>query len=68
MFRQDRIKERLRIPETQADLLGNALHLVKPGGTVVYSTCSLSPIQNDGVVGMALRRIWEERRQEFTVM
>lgn len=38
----------------------NALKIVAVGGTVVYSTCSLSPIQNDGVVGMALKKAWEE--------
>jgi len=38
----------------------NALKIISVGGTVVYSTCSLSPIQNDGVVGMALKKIWEE--------
>jgi 16S rRNA C967 or C1407 C5-methylase (RsmB/RsmF family) len=40
--------------------LSHALKIVEPGGTVVYSTCSLSPIQNDGVVHMALRKVWEE--------
>jgi len=40
--------------------LSHALKIVQPGGTVVYSTCSLSPIQNDGVVHMALRKVWEE--------
>lgn len=31
----------------------------KPGGTIVYSTCSLSPIQNDGVVHMAIKQLKE---------
>lgn len=60
IFKVDRIKERIRLPELQTQLLYTALRLVKVGGTVVYSTCSLSPIQNDGVVHMALRKIWEE--------
>ncbi|KAJ0174787.1 hypothetical protein K1T71_009895 [Dendrolimus kikuchii] len=59
IFRPDRIKERLKIPEMQAQLLTNALRLVKVGGTVVYSTCSLSPIQNDGVVHSALKNAFE---------
>ncbi|XP_063244298.1 5-methylcytosine rRNA methyltransferase NSUN4 [Bacillus rossius redtenbacheri] len=67
IFKSTRIKERLRLPEIQADLLCNALKLVCPGGTVVYSTCSLSPIQNDGVVHMALRRIWQETNIELVV-
>lgn len=37
----------------------SALKCVKPGGSVVYSTCTLSPIQNDGVVFSALKTIWE---------
>lgn len=27
----------------------------KPNGTIVYSTCSLSPVQNEGVVNTVLR-------------
>lgn len=60
IFKSTRIKERLQMPELQADILTNALKLVRTGGTVVYSTCSLSPVQNDGVVQMALKRLWEE--------
>lgn len=33
---------------------------LKPGGSVVYSTCTLSPMQNDGVIALALKDIWEE--------
>lgn len=36
------------------------MKLVSIGGTVVYSTCSLNPIQNDGVVQVALKRAWQE--------
>ncbi|KAM3965789.1 5-methylcytosine rRNA methyltransferase l(2)10685 [Aphomia sociella] len=60
IFRPDRIKERLRIPEMQAQILTNALRLVRVGGAVVYSTCSLSPIQNDGVVHMALKNAFQD--------
>ncbi|KAF5270680.1 hypothetical protein FQA39_LY01418 [Lamprigera yunnana] len=67
IFKPARIKERLKLPEIQCDLLTNALKLVKKNGVVVYSTCSLSPIQNDGVVHMALKRIWEETNMEFVI-
>ena len=34
----------------QYDLLTRAIELTKPGGRVVYSTCSLDPIENEAVV------------------
>ena len=40
---------------------------VKAGGSVVYSTCTLSPIQNDGVVYDALKQVWAESGIEFVV-
>ncbi|KAI4501105.1 hypothetical protein M0802_003908 [Mischocyttarus mexicanus] len=67
IFKPTRIKERLQLPEIQAEILYNALKLVTVGGTVVYSTCCLSPIQNDGVVRMALKRIWEESNTVIVV-
>lgn len=60
IFKPTRIKERLRIPELQAGILANCLRLLRPGGSLVYSTCSLSPIQNDGVVHMALQKVFTE--------
>lgn len=45
----------------------HALKIVKAGGSVVYSTCTLNPAQNDGVVQMALRRIWEETSMKVVV-
>lgn len=45
----------------------SALKNVTVGGTVVYSTCSLSPIQNDGVVKMALKKIWEETNYQIVI-
>lgn len=60
VFAMARSRERILIPELQMNLLKTAIETVRVGGTVVYSTCTLSPIQNDGVVHMALRRIWEE--------
>ncbi|XP_057658006.1 5-methylcytosine rRNA methyltransferase NSUN4 [Diorhabda carinulata] len=67
IFKPSRIKERLQLPELQRQLLFQAFKLVKIGGVVVYSTCSLSPIQNDGVVHMALKQAWEETNMEFIV-
>ena len=41
-------------------LFRSAILCTRPGGSVVYSTCTMSPIQNDGVVYETLRRLWEE--------
>lgn len=60
IFKPARIKERLRIPELQAGILANCIQLLKPGASLVYSTCSLSPVQNDGVVQMALSKVFTD--------
>lgn len=60
IFKPTRIKERLQLPEVQAAILTNCIQLLKPGGSLVYSTCSLSPIQNDGVVHMALSNVFRD--------
>ena len=41
---------------TQIRILVRALQLLKPGGKVVYSTCSLNPVENEAVVGAAIDR------------
>ncbi len=45
--------ERLRV--TQLRLLGQTAALLKPGGLLVYSTCSLEPEENGGVVAQFLQ-------------
>ena len=44
----------LRIHTTQLAILKRGLSLLAPGGTLVYSTCALDPIQNEAVVAAAL--------------
>jgi len=45
-----------RLVSTQNKLLEKATRHVKPGGLVVYSTCSLEPEENAGVVNAFLSR------------
>jgi 16S rRNA C967 or C1407 C5-methylase (RsmB/RsmF family) len=40
----------------QYSLLCSALLTVKPGGVVVYSTCSISPLENEGVIERVLKK------------
>lgn len=68
IFKTTRTKERLSLPELQSNLLASALQAVRPGGTVVYSTCTLSPLQNDGVVYLALSKLWQETTIECTIV
>ncbi|KAG9349370.1 hypothetical protein JZ751_027813 [Albula glossodonta] len=44
------LQERAKLPELQKELLSSALVTVRPGGVVVYSTCTLSRAENDAVV------------------
>ena len=41
--------------------------MVKPGGTVVYTTGTMSPVQNDGVVDAAIRMVMENTDMRFSV-
>lgn len=43
-----------RLIETQRALLTQALKLTRPGGRVVYSTCTLDPWENEGVIDAVL--------------
>jgi 16S rRNA (cytosine967-C5)-methyltransferase len=39
-----------KLPRLQQNILRNVANLVKPGGRLVYSTCSLETEENEGVV------------------
>ena len=43
-------EEILRLQKTQIELLNQAATKLKPGGVLVYSTCSLEPEENSEVV------------------
>ncbi|MHC1740680.1 MAG: hypothetical protein AB9897_06165 [Anaerolineaceae bacterium] len=49
-------KESASLSRRQESLLASALQAVKVGGQVVYSTCTLLPEEDEGVVDAVLRR------------
>ncbi|XP_019731967.1 tRNA (cytosine(34)-C(5))-methyltransferase, mitochondrial [Hippocampus comes] len=65
---EQRLKERGRLPRLQVQLLRSALSAVRPGGIVVYSTCTMSSSENFAVVEAVLKDcpeaepedLWEE--------
>jgi 16S rRNA (cytosine967-C5)-methyltransferase len=48
-------EEILRLQKAQIELLKQAAAKLKPGGVLVYSTCSLEPEENSDVVKAFLR-------------
>ena len=64
-----------RLPELQAELLRVAAERIKPGGTIVYSVCTLNTEENEAIVdasGLQVEPLGEEwpqfthpRRPEF---
>lgn len=56
-----------RCAERQAIILEEAAKMVRPGGVLVYSTCTFSPEENEGTVSVFLRA-HEEYYIEETVL
>ncbi len=44
----------VKLVATQRAMLENAARLLKPGGTLVYSTCTIEPEENEDVIGAFL--------------
>eukprot|EP00747_Dinoflagellata_sp_TGD_P062986 gnl/TRDRNA2_/TRDRNA2_153261_c1_seq2.p1 gnl/TRDRNA2_/TRDRNA2_153261_c1~~gnl/TRDRNA2_/TRDRNA2_153261_c1_seq2.p1 ORF type:complete len:364 (-),score=40.93 gnl/TRDRNA2_/TRDRNA2_153261_c1_seq2:34-1029(-) len=51
-----------RYAKTQLGLLRTALFAVREGGRIVYSTCSIAPVENDAVVSKILKKFSAEVR------
>jgi 16S rRNA C967 or C1407 C5-methylase (RsmB/RsmF family) len=49
----------------QYSLLCSALLTVRPGGVVVYSTCSISPLENEGVIERILKKKSDQVRLDL---
>ncbi|XP_070775586.1 5-methylcytosine rRNA methyltransferase NSUN4 isoform X2 [Enoplosus armatus] len=54
IFSKSRIGERRRLPQLQLELLLAGIVAACPGGEILYSTCTLSQIQNLSVVEQAI--------------
>ena len=56
-------KDSARLPEIQLDILKNVSKYLKVGGTLVYSTCTILPDENENVVNAFL-----EENSNFTLV
>ncbi len=48
------IDSNIEIAQVQKDLIKSAFYALKPGGTLVYSTCTLTPLENQHVCDFLL--------------
>ncbi len=55
------------LPPLQYDILCKSAAYLKPGGTVVYSTCTLNPAENEGVTDKFIKEHPEFFYEEFTL-
>ena len=59
-----------RLVAVQKELLAQAMGLCKPGGAVVYSTCSIDREENEAVVEAAVAAgggRWQLQQSELTL-
>ncbi|XP_068587892.1 5-methylcytosine rRNA methyltransferase NSUN4-like [Cebidichthys violaceus] len=54
IFSKIRTGERRRLPQLQLELLMAGIEAARPSGEILYSTCTLSQIQNQSVVEQAI--------------
>ena len=59
------VKRTKLMSKTQKQLVLRGLSLVKDGGTLVYSTCTFAPEENEGVVNAVLEKADVELEQIF---
>lgn len=55
-----------RLAQQSYSFVLSALRALKPGGTLVYSTCALSPLENDQVLDRVFMRML--KKQEMTLI
>ena len=60
-------KELAQLPALQRSILENAAGYVRPGGTLVYSTCTILPEENQDVTADFLRAHPDFALERFTL-
>ena len=58
----------LGLHSMQVGLLNRSVDLLRPGGRVVYSTCSLDPVENEAVISQILQRRGDVRLTDCSEM
>lgn len=61
------LKRSLGLQRLQRALLKRATELAKPGGTVVYSTCTFAPEENEAVVSWVTERVPQVRLEKVSI-
>jgi 16S rRNA C967 or C1407 C5-methylase (RsmB/RsmF family) len=60
LLKEWRVGRTKRLAKNQWTMLASAWLVLKYGGRLVYSTCSLSPLENDGVVEKLIKKFGKE--------
>ncbi|MBR5260752.1 MAG: hypothetical protein IKV47_01135 [Oscillospiraceae bacterium] len=55
------------LPAIQLDILKNASRYVKRGGTLLYSTCTIRPEENEEIIEHFLSENGEYEREDFAL-
>lgn len=66
-IRQKSPAELSGLPEIQREIIANAAGFVKPGGTLLYSTCTIFPEENEDVVRAFLEENAEFYAEDFSL-
>ena len=56
LFNDISLDRLVRFADYQRAFFGKAVALLKPGGVLVYSTCTISPLENESMVAQALQK------------
>lgn len=65
--RYKKLDDLFALPVIQASILENAARYVKPGGTLVYSTCTILPTENEDVTTAFLAEHPEFSKEAFVL-